>query len=82
MLYIELIIKRINELCRKYDYTYNKLATMSDIPQSTLDNIMRGETKNPRIATLHKIALTFGMTLSEFLDFPELNEFSFDETEE
>jgi hypothetical protein len=26
-----------------------------------------------------KIALSFGMTLSEFLDFPELNAYSFDE---
>jgi len=29
--------------------------------------------------TLHKIALAFGMTLSEFLDFDELNNYSFDE---
>ena len=27
--------------------------------------------------TLHKIALAFNMTLAEFLDFPELNEYSF-----
>ena len=31
--------------------------------------------------TLHKVANTFGMTLAEFLDFEELNAFSFDETE-
>lgn len=41
--------------------------------------IARGLTKNPRAMTLHKIALAFGMTLSEFLDFPELNEYSFDD---
>ena len=52
---------------------------MSGINQSTIDNIVRGLTKNPRAMTLHKIALAFGMTLSEFLDFPELNEYSFDE---
>ena len=39
------------------------------IKQSTLDNIVRGLTKNPRVKTLHKIALAFNMTLAEFLDF-------------
>jgi transcriptional regulator with XRE-family HTH domain len=52
---------------------------MSDVKQSTLDNIMRSLTKNPRVATLHRIALAFNMTLSEFLDFDELNEYSFDD---
>jgi hypothetical protein len=31
------------------------------------------------VATLHRIALAFNMTLSEFLDFDELNEYSFDD---
>lgn len=43
---------------------------------------MRGLTKNPRVKTLHKIALAFNMTLAEFLDFPTLNEYSFDDEEE
>ena len=34
---------------------------------------------NPTVKTLHKIALCFSMTLSEFLDFPELNDYSFDD---
>ena len=52
---------------------------MSDVKQSTLDNIVRGLTKNPRVKTLHKIALAFNMTLAEFLDFDELNSYSFDD---
>ncbi len=32
--------------------------------------------------TLHKLAIAFNMTLSEFLDFDELNDYSFDEDEE
>ena len=31
---------------------------------------------------LHKIALAFNMTLSEFLDFKELNAYSFEDDEE
>ena len=77
--YSELYVKRIRSLCKERGIAINKLAAMSDVKQSTLDNIVRGLTKNPRVKTLHKIALAFGMTLSEFLDFEELNDYSFDE---
>ena len=83
MEYSELYVKRIRKLCKARGIAINKLATMSDVKQSTLDNIVRGLTKNPRVKTLHKIALTFYMTLAEFLDFDELNQYSFeDDTEE
>ena len=81
--YSELYVQRIRRLCRERGIAINKLATMSGVNQSTIDNIVRGLTKNPRVMTLHKIALAFNMTLAEFLDFQELNEYSFeDETQE
>ncbi len=43
---------------------------------------MRGITKNPGIVSLHKIANAFNMTLAEFLDFDELNEYSFEDNNE
>ena len=55
---------------------------MSGVKQSSLDNIVRGLTKNPGVMTMHRLALAFNMTLSEFLDFPELNDYSFDEEPE
>ena len=79
MEYSDLYIERIRTLCAARGIAINKLATMSDVRQSTLDNIVRGLTKNPRVKTLHKIALAFNMTLSEFLDFNALNEYSFDD---
>lgn len=79
MEYSDLYVNRIRKLCKERKIAINKLATMSDVKQSTLDNIVRGLTKNPRVKTLHKIALAFNMTLAEFLDFSELNEYSFDE---
>ncbi len=82
MEYSELYVKRIRSLCQQRGISINKLATMSDVKQSTLDNIVRGLTKNPRVKTLHKIALAFNMTLSEFLDFDELNAYSFDDDTE
>ncbi len=82
MTYSDVYALRIRQLCKKYDITINRLATMSGLPQSTIDNIMRGISKNPRVKTLHKIAITFNMTLSEFLDFPELNDFPLEEEDE
>ncbi len=82
MEYSDIYVKRIRILCKQRGIAINKLATMSDVKQSTLDNIVRGITKNPRVMTLHKLAIAFNMTLAEFLDFDELNDYSFDEDEE
>ncbi|WP_077534336.1 helix-turn-helix domain-containing protein [Massiliimalia massiliensis] len=81
MKYEDILIKRIQCLCRERGYSINYLSTISNVSQSTLDNIMRGQTKNPGVKTLHRIALAFNMTLSEFLDFQVLNDYSFDEEE-
>ena len=56
--YSELYVKRIRMLCRERKITVNKLATMSDVKQSTLDNIMRHLTKNPRVKTLSLIHIS------------------------
>lgn len=79
MEYSEIYVKRIRQLCKERGFAINKLANMAGINQSTLDNIVRGLTKDPRVSTLHKVALAFNMTLAEFLDFRELNDYSFDD---
>ena len=71
--YSDLYVRRIRKLCKERGIAINKLATMSDVKQSTLDNIVRG---------LTKIALAFNMTLAEFLDFPELNNYAFEEDDD
>lgn len=79
MSYSQIFAKRITELCNERGITINYLATISGIGQSTIDNIVRGVTKDPRISTLHKIASAFNMTVAELLDFNELNKYSFDD---
>lgn len=81
MTYSEIIVKRISSLCKQRGIAYNKLAAMCGLNQSTIDNIVRGITKDPRIQTLHHISIGLNMTLAEFLDFEELNAFSFDDSE-
>lgn len=82
MEYSDIYVKRIKSLCKQRGIAINKLATMSGVNQSTLDNIVRGITKDPRAKTLHKVAIAFNMTLAEFLDFDELNDYSFDDAED
>ena len=82
MEYSEIYVKRIKSLCKQRGIAINKLATMSGVNQSTLDNIVRGITKDPRVKTLHKVAIAFNMTLAEFLNFDELHDYSFDDAEE
>ena len=66
MTYSDAIIKRLTDLCVERGITTNKLATLSGITQSTLN-------------TLRKIAMGFNMTVSELLDFPEMNEMEFED---
>ena len=82
MEYHELFALRIRQLCKEHGITINRLATLSGLKQSTIDNIIRGSSKNPKVHTLHQIAVTFNMTLSEFLDFPELNDYPIDDEED
>lgn len=79
MTYSEAIIKRLMELCNKKNITVNKLATLSGITQSTVENVMSGKTKNPKLKTLHKLAIGLDMTVAELLDFPEMNETLFED---
>ena len=82
MTYGEIYAKRIRNLCKKRGISINQLAKMSNVRQSSIDNIVNGRTGNPGVVNLHKIATAFNMTLAEFLDFKELNEFSFDDNED
>ena len=79
MTYLDAIIKRLSDLCADRGITINRLATLSGITQSTINSMMNGETKNPKLKTLRKIAMGLNMTVSELLDFPEMNEMEFED---
>ncbi|WP_430603067.1 hypothetical protein IGJ02_000391 [Enterococcus sp. DIV0724b] len=79
MTYSDVIRLRLKNLCSERNISINKLATLSGITQSTVDNIMKGKTKNPKLKTLHKLATGLDMTVSELLDFPEMNNTIFED---
>ncbi len=79
MTYSEAIVTRLKSICEERNLTINRLATLSGLRQSTIANITDGRTKNPTLRTLHCIAVGLNMTVSEFLDFNELNNTLFED---
>ena len=79
MTYSDVIRQRLQELIEQKGITVNKLATLSGITQSTVENVVSGKTRNPKLRTLHRLACGLNMTVSELLDFPEMNETLFDD---
>ena len=79
MTYAEAIGIRIRQICKDRGITLNGLASLSGLRQSTLDNIAKGNTKNPTLRTLHRIAVGLNMTVSELLDFRQMNETVFED---
>ena len=61
---------RINELCDKYNITVNKLATISGITQSTINNITGGRNNSTTISTIKKICDGLDISIKDFFDCP------------
>ena len=81
MTYSAAVGKRIKDLCRQHGITINKLSSISGVPNSTICNIVKGRTNKFGYPTINRIAKGFGMTLSEFDNFPEINELQFQDDE-
>lgn len=62
---IEMISKRIQELCKKRGWSYYRLAKEVDFQQSSITSIIKGKNM-PTIYTLDKICSALNITLSEF----------------
>lgn len=78
MTYAKAVAFRMNQICKEQNITLNRLATISGLTQSTLDNISKGHTKNPSLRTIHRLAVGLNMTVAEFLDFDLMNETIFE----
>lgn len=79
MTYAEAVATRISQIISDRNLTLNKLASLSGLTQSTLENIAKGNTKNPTLRTLHRIAVGLDMTVAELLDYDIMNESQFDD---
>lgn len=61
---------RILELCQQRQITVNRLATISGVTQSTLNNIISGRNNSTTVATIKKLCDGLDITLRDFFDVP------------
>ena len=62
----EAMSKKILKICAEKKITINKLASISLLTQSTIQNIVDGNSKNPKLLTIIRICDGLGITLEEF----------------
>ena len=62
--------EKINTIIRERDLTVNKLASMSCLTQSTVESLINGQSKNPKLLTIVRICDGLGISLKEFFDDP------------
>ena len=70
---VDLVIRRMDELRRDRNMTWNALATSARIAPSTLKNIYNGKSRNPGIVTIKTICDGMGVSLFEFFSAPEFD---------
>ena len=64
----EAVKLRILELCHIENISINKLATMSGITQSTINNITSGRNNSTTISTIKKICDGLNITIEDFFN--------------
>ena len=62
----EAIRERILELCADRGISLNRLATLSGITQSTLNNIISGRNKSTTVSTIKKLCDGLEISIVEF----------------
>lgn len=67
----DMLVERINNLCKEKRLSYYALSYQSTVPLTTLMHIVDKSTINPGIITISKICDGFGITMKEFFDSPE-----------
>jgi len=76
----EAVGKRIKELCEERGITINKLAVQSNIPPSTLKNIIYGQVENTGVDTISKVCEGLGISIKQFFDCVDFDMEGFDGT--
>lgn len=61
---------RILELCAQRQITVNRLATLSGVTQSTLNNIVSGRNHSATVSTIKKLCDGLDISLRSFFDAP------------
>ena len=61
-------LEKISEYKKKLNLTTEELSEKSGVPVGTLNKILSGATKDPKLETLKAIAKVLGLSLNDFDD--------------
>ena len=70
---IDAVKTRILRLCDERNMSINKLATVCELPPSSIKNILYGKSCNPKLLTIKMICDGLDITLAEFFSTPEFD---------
>ena len=62
------ISTKILKICVEKDITPNKLASICCLTQSTVQNLIAGKSKNPKLLTIIRICEGLSIELKDFFD--------------
>jgi len=62
------VSKKLISICNDRNISINKLATMSCLTQSTVQNIIEEKSKNPKLLTIARICDGLGIELKDFFN--------------
>lgn len=67
----DILVERINNLCKEKRMSYYALSYASAVPMTTLMHIVDKTTVNPGVMTIGKLCEGLGISLKDFFDAPE-----------
>lgn len=65
------VSERIRGMCKEKEISYYQLAYESEVPMTTLMNILNCRTQKPGLSTIIKLCDTLDVSLAEFFDTKE-----------
>ena len=74
----QILVRRIEYLCKKQGISYYVLSYRSTVPLPTLMHILDLSTRTPGIFTLAKICNGLGITLKDFFDAEEFKDIEYE----
>lgn len=64
----EAISKKLTNICKEKNISVNKLASICCLTQSTVQNLIEGNSKNPKLLTIVRICDGLEIKIKEFFD--------------
>ena len=65
---------RILNICHERNITINGLAMLAGLSQSTVNSLIDGTSKNPKLLTILRLCLGLNINLNDFFDDPIFHE--------